>query len=104
MPPSAFNVDGFIEYLQSLAGGNKSYSVAKANATDISTFFEQTSHSSVSKYYDILLDTNNLYKYINHLQNNKHFTANTISDKLRRLRQAIEYTEVSENSTTIDQW
>jgi len=103
MSTSTFNIDGFIEYLQSLAGGNKSYSVAKAIATDISTFFEQTSHSSTSKYYDILLDTNNLYKYISLLQNTKQFTASTISEKLRRLRQAIEYTEVTENSITIDQ-
>lgn len=98
-----FDIDGFIDYLQSLAGGNKSYSVAKAIAADISLFFEQTSHSSTSTYYDPLLDTNNLYKYINHLQTNKHFTASTISEKLRRLRQAIEYTEARENSIKIDQ-
>jgi len=102
-PPSMFDADGFIEYLQSLAGGKKSYSVAKAITADILTFLEQTSHSSTSSYYDILLDTSNLYNYVNHLQKEKQFTASTVSEKLRRLRQAIEFVETTENKMKLDQ-
>ena len=101
--PSIFNKDEFIDYLQSLAGGSKSNSVAKAIAADVSLFFQHTSHSSTSNYYDILLNTSNLYNYINHLQNNKQFTASTVSEKLRRLRQAIEFVESRENSLKLDQ-
>ena len=100
---SLFDINGFTEYLQSLSGGNKSYSVAKAIAADILLFYEQASHSSTSTYYDILLNTSNLYNYINHLQNTKQFTASTVSEKLRRLRQAIEYTEAKENNTKVNQ-
>jgi len=96
--PSAFDIDGFIDYLQSLAGGNKSYNVARAIAADVAVFFQHTSHSSTSTYYDILLDSTNLYNYIKHLQNDKQFTASTVSEKLRRLRQAIEFVEDRENS------
>ena len=95
-------MDGFIEYLQSLSGGNKSYNIAKAIAADVSLFFEQISHGSTDTYYDILLNTRNLYAYTTHLQNNKKFTASTVSEKLRRLRQAIEYTEAKENSLKVN--
>ena len=63
---SAFDIDGFIEYLQSLSGGNKSYNVAKAIyiAADISLFFERISQGSTDTYYDILLNTRNLHDYI----------------------------------------
>ena len=101
--PSAFDIDGFIDYLQSLAGGNKSYNVARAIAADVAVFFQHTSHSSTSTYYDILLDSTNLYNYIKHLQNDKQFTASTVSEKLRRLRQAIEFVEDRENSLKLDQ-
>jgi len=100
---TVFDVDGFIEYLQSLSGGNKSYNIAKAIAADVSLFFEQQiSHGSTDTYYDILLNTRNLYAYTTHLQNNKKFTASTVSEKLRRLRQAIEYTEAKENSLKVN--
>ena len=47
---SVFDIDGFIEYLQSLSGGNKSYNVAKAIAADISLFFERISHRATDTY------------------------------------------------------
>ena len=37
------------------------------------------------------------------MQNNKQFTASTVSEKLRRLRQAIEYTEARENNLKVNQ-
>ena len=54
-------------------------------------------------HYDILLNIRNLYAYIKHLQINKNFTASTVSEKLRRLRQAIQYTKAKENSLKINQ-
>ena len=63
---SVFDIDGSIEYLQSLSRGNKSYNVAKAIAADISLFFERISHGATDTYYDILLNTRNLYDYIKH--------------------------------------
>ena len=99
---SVFDIDGFIEYLQSLSGGNKSYNVAKAIAADISLFFERISHGSTDTYYNILLNTRNLHDYIKHLQINKQFSPSTVSEKLRILRQAIEYTEAKENNLKVN--
>ena len=39
----------------------------------------------------------NLYSYIDVLQNQSGFAATTIADKLRRMQQAIEYTIITEN-------
>ena len=49
------------------------------------------------RYYDQLLNVENLYSYISILQDQNGFAATTIADKLRRLQQAIEYTIVTEN-------
>ena len=49
------------------------------------------------KYYDQLLNVENLYNYIRVLQEQNGFAATTVANKLRRMQQAIEYTIVTEN-------
>lgn len=52
-------------------------------------------------YYDLLLDMCNLKNYLQHLQNFK-FAATTLSEKIRRLKLAIEYTLYRENADECD--
>lgn len=49
------------------------------------------------RYYDVLLNIENLYNYINYLQDVKEFAPTTVAEKLRRLQMAIEYTIAKEN-------
>ena len=95
-----FNFTGFYEYLTSIAGGKKSPSSATTIVTDIQNYFLYTNPNSNTAlpYYDLLLDMNRLKNYLQHLQNNFQFAATTISEKIRRLRIAIEYTLYKENA------
>jgi len=78
-----FDTNGFIGYLKSIAGGKKSIEVAKAIAHDVAKFFSITPQSSDQNYYDVLLNVENLYGYINHLQDQKRFAPTTVSEKIR---------------------
>jgi len=49
------------------------------------------------RYYDQLLNVENLYNYIRVLLEQNGFAATINADKLRRMQQAIEYTIVTEN-------
>ena len=72
----------------------------KSIATDVQNYFYYTNPNSntTMPYYDLLLDMDHLKNYLQHLQQNFQFAATTISEKIRRLRLAIEYTLHRENS------
>ena len=84
----SFDIEGFTRYLQTLQGGNKDYEPAKAIAAHVRDFFRFT--PSTKPPYMALLDFHSLEKYFGHLKSIK-FSVTTIADKLRALRQAIEY-------------
>ena len=92
-----FDFNGFTKYLTSIAGGQKSVSTAKAIVADIQNYFCFISESH-KPHYDLLLDMENLQNYLQYLQQHFSFAATTISEKIRRLRLAIEYTLHIENS------
>lgn len=96
-----FDFNGFNEYLTSIAGGKKSTTAAKSIVTDVQNYFYYTNPAANTTlpYYDLLLDMDHLKNYLQHLQQNFQFAATTISEKIRRLRLAIEYTLHKENST-----
>ena len=96
-----FDFNGFTKYLTSIAGGKKSVSTAKAIVADIQNYFCFISDSH-KPHYDLLLDMENLKNYLQYLQQHFTFAATTISEKIRRLRLAIEYTLHIENSDECD--
>lgn len=98
-PLLCFDYNGFDDYLTSIAGGNKSKTTAKSIVTDIKNYFYFTNPTSEERtpYYDLLLNMSHLKNYLQHLQHNFHFAATTISEKLRRLRLAVDYTLYKEN-------
>ena len=95
-----FDFTGFYDYLTSIAGGKKSPSSAKSIVTDVQNYFYYTNPNSNTTlpYYDLLLDMDHLKNYLQHLQHNFQFAATTISEKIRRLKLAIEYTLHRENA------
>lgn len=95
-----FDFNGFYEYLTSIAGGKKSPTTAKSIVIDVQNYFYFTNPTSntTMPYYDLLLDMSHLKNYLHHLQQHFQFAATTISEKIRRLRLAIEYTLHTENA------
>ena len=93
-----FDYAGFIEYLTSIAGGKKSTTTAKSIVADIQNYFYFTSSNNRKPCYDLLLDMSHLKNYLQYLQQHFVFAATTISEKIRRLRLAIEYILHTENS------
>ena len=110
-----FDIEGFVGYLQTIAGGKKTKDVAKSIAADVDKFFNTSPHSSThryaiplttecssnhtytNRYYDVLLNIENLYNYIKELQDVKGFAPTTVAEKLRRLQLAVDYTVAIEN-------
>jgi len=84
-----FDIDGLIAYLQTLDGGNKAYELAKAIATHVQGYFQYTTPTQPP--YAALLNFHSLTNYFTHLKKTMKFSATTIAEKLRALRQAIEY-------------
>ena len=58
-----FDVEGFVNYLQTIAGGKKTKSVAKSIAADVAKFFNTSPQSTTSRYNMPLCLSN--YTYIN---------------------------------------
>lgn len=84
-----FNIDGLVSYLQTLDGSNKDYEPAKAIGAHVRGFFQYTPPTRPS--HAALLDFHALTDYFSFLKNERKFSATTISDKLRAIRQAIDY-------------
>ena len=85
----AFNIDGFTEYLQTMEGGNKDVLPAKATAAHVRGFFRYTPETTPA--YKALMSFQSLQCYFTHVKSTMKFSATTIAEKLRAVRQAIEY-------------
>ena len=96
-----FDFNGFTEYLTSIAGGKKSVSTAKAIVADIQNYFFFISDSH-KPHYNLLLDMENLKNYLQYLQQHFTFASTTITEKIRWLRLAVEYTLHIDNSDECD--
>jgi len=84
-----FDIDSLIAYLQTLDGGNKAYEPAEAIAAHVQGYFQYTTPTQPP--YAALLNFHSLTNYFTHLKKTMKFSATTIAEKLRALRQAIEY-------------
>ena len=85
----SFDIEGFINYLQTMEGGNKDILPAKATAAHVRGFFRYTPETQPA--YKALMCYQSLQNYFNHLKSTMKFSATTIAEKLRAIRQAIEY-------------
>ena len=93
-----------MEYLTSIAGGRKNKSSAAAIVAEIKcyyTFIEGFSETAMP-YYDYLLNLQYLKAYLDYLQEDCELAPTTVSEKLRRLKLAIEFTLFIENPTETD--
>lgn len=92
---SIFDHDSFENYLTTIC--RKSSSTANTISMDIGIFFSSLSYGSTSKYYDVLLNVDNLRDYMKTCQDERQLAPTTIAEKLRRLELAVEYTQDKED-------
>ena len=89
--PVDFDIMGFASYLQTLDGGNKETEPAKAIAAHVKGYFQYSTPTKPP--HMALLDFHKLQNYFTHLKSERNLSATTIADKLRAIRQAIEYVQ-----------
>ena len=86
-----FNFTRFKEYLEGIAGGNRSPSTSTAIVRDIQRFF-QTMTPKRSKFYEqLLLNPTLLEQYYHHLKATNKYKPTTNAEKLRRIKMAIKF-------------
>lgn len=91
-----FDIQGFEEYLMTYEGGNKDPSPAKAIAAHVKGFFRFTPETEPS--YKALICFQSLQGYFTYLKATLKLCATTIQEKLRAIRQAIDYVAYVHNS------
>ena len=86
-----FSFTRFKEFLEGIAGGNRSQSTSTAIVRDIQKFF-QTMTPKKSKFYEhYLLDPTILEQYYHHLKVTQKYKSTTNAEKLRRIKMAIKF-------------
>ena len=85
----AFDIEAFEQHLQTYEGGNKDPSPAKATAAHVKAFFRFTPETTPP--YKALMCFQSLQHYFAHLKTTMKFSPTTIQEKLRAIRQAINY-------------
>ena len=92
-----FNFNGFANYLEGIAGGNRSRETSKAIVADLKLFFLLTPANS-SSYVDRLFNKSNLEGFFHTLITEREYKPTTITEKIRRLKMAIKYVMHTEDS------
>ena len=94
-----FDFDSFQHYLQSIAGGRKNKTSATAITVELKNYYHFVAPFADSNvhYYDYLLNLKHLKSYLDYLQEDCEFAPTTISEKIRRLRMAMEFVLYKEN-------
>ena len=92
-----FNFSGFAKYLEGIAGGNRNKDTSKAIVRDVRLFFQSTSNTSNSDI-DTLFNKANLESYFQKLLSERQYKPTTLSEKIRRMKQAIKYVIHTEDS------
>ena len=80
-------------YLQTLDGGNKDHEPAKAIGAHVRGYFQFTKPTKPP--HMALLNFDTLLKYFTHIKTK--YRATTVADKLRAVRQAIEYVQFKQS-------
>jgi len=91
-----FDFERFANYLEGIAGGNRSSDTSRAIVADLRLFVCLTPGSSCD--VDKLFNKTNLEKFFHHLINDKAYKPTTIAEKIRRLKLAIKYVIHAEDS------
>ena len=91
-----FSLEGFTKYLRSTAGGNRNKSTARSITSDLVMFFRNTCTAESSQntnYYKIdrLFNVTDLKSFLHHIAVEKNYKPTTITEKIRRLKLAIQY-------------
>jgi len=91
-----FDSEGFLDYLQSLVGRKRSLTAAKAIAVDVIKYYE--CFPTQNSYYETILNMENLRAYLQSVQEDRGYSATTIAEKIRRLRNAVDFVMFKENT------
>jgi len=96
-----FDYNSFQDYLQSIAGGRKS---RKAIVAELKKYYHFIAPSvdPTMHYYDYLLNLQYLKSYLDYLQEDCDFAPTTVSEKICRLRMAMEFVLYKENPMETD--
>ena len=95
-----FDAHKFLMYLMSHAGGKRDEKIAKPIVSEVVKFYQQYEQSA--KYYDTILNMQNLTTYIQTICEVKLLCATTIAEKLRRFQSATDYVDFKEIATATD--
>ena len=87
-----FDYGLFQQYLQGIAGGNRSQETAAAITHDVQLFFDSLSHSSSmqSTSIEFLFNPKNLENFYHFVKRQQH-KPTIASEKLRRVKMAIQF-------------
>ena len=86
-----FNFSHFKEYLEGIAGGNRSATTANSIVRDIERFFRIVTPKQSRFYHQHLFSAKLLEEYYHFLRVNNKFKPTTNAEKLRRLKMAIKF-------------
>ena len=86
-----FNFSQFKEYLEGIAGGNRSATTAVSIVRDIERFFHTVTPKRSKFYQQHLLSPKLLEQYYHFLQVTNNFKPTTNAEKLRRIKMAIRF-------------
>ena len=98
----SFDFEHFQTFLQGIAGGNRNEATAKSIVADVTRFFESAAGSTSLDYTTSqLLSLQNLQNFYADLKREGK-AATTIAEKLRRVRDAIKYSQSLLNEEASD--
>ena len=83
-----FNFEGFTAFLRTPWGGKRKKTIAQSITSDLMMFFNMTKQSCS---IDSLFNITNLESFLCHIKTSKKYKATTMTEKLRRLKLAIQY-------------
>lgn len=88
-----FNFEGFTAYLRTPTGGYRNKATAQSITSDLIMFFNTTpiANSDIYNNIDSLFDKTTLESFLCHIKIIKNYKATTITEKIRRLKLAIQY-------------
>jgi len=81
----------FKQYLEGIAGGNRSPTTSTSIARDIQKFYSTVTPSREKFLNTTLMNCKSMEVYYNYLKGRKQYEATTIAEKLRRLSMAIGF-------------
>ena len=88
---STFNFTRFKQYLEGIAGGNRSVDTSTAIARDLQTFYSTVTPRGSKFLNSTIMNRKALEEYYNHIKGRRRYKPTTTAEKLRRLSMAIGF-------------